>query len=99
MDRGYDWLLHSGGRRRRTEPDDLSRNYLNGSIPPEWGTLQLINLIVSSNYLTGDIPSTFSKPTALADLCISNNSLPELYQISSRTGQNLQNSLYDLHIN
>uniref|UniRef100_A0A0D3CVU0 non-specific serine/threonine protein kinase n=1 Tax=Brassica oleracea var. oleracea TaxID=109376 RepID=A0A0D3CVU0_BRAOL len=78
---------------------DLSRNYLNGSIPPEWGTLQLINLILSSNYLTGDIPSTFSKPTALTDLRISNNSLPELYQISSRTGQNLQNSLYDLHIN
>ncbi|KAF3519685.1 hypothetical protein DY000_02062149 [Brassica cretica] len=105
---------------------DLSRNYLNGSIPPEWGTLQLINLqllanrisgpipkevyllmmrlfslrsILSSNYLTGDIPSTFSKPTALTDLRVSNNSLPELYQISSRTGQNLQNSLYDLHIN
>ncbi|KAF2592214.1 hypothetical protein F2Q70_00044381 [Brassica cretica] len=46
---------------------DLSRNYLNGSIPPEWGTLQLINFILSSNYLTGDIPSTFSKPTALTD--------------------------------
>ncbi|PSR79074.1 Leucine-rich repeat receptor-like serine/threonine-protein kinase precursor [Actinidia chinensis var. chinensis] len=36
---------------------DLSRNYLNGTIPPEWASLPLVNIVVEFNLLSGAIPA------------------------------------------
>ncbi|KAJ4897968.1 putative leucine-rich repeat receptor-like serine/threonine-protein kinase [Raphanus sativus] len=47
---------------------------ISGKLPPELGNLQKIErILLSSNYLTGDIPSTFSKLTTLTDFRISDN--------------------------
>ncbi|RVW59339.1 putative leucine-rich repeat receptor-like serine/threonine-protein kinase [Vitis vinifera] len=54
---------------------DFTRNYLNGSIPPEWGTMQLVNMYAFSpsisligNRLTGSIPKELGNISTLANL-------------------------------
>ncbi|XP_052177422.1 probable leucine-rich repeat receptor-like serine/threonine-protein kinase At3g14840 [Diospyros lotus] len=57
---------------------DLSRNYLNGTIPPEWGTTQLINISLIVNRLTGSIPKELGNISALANLTVEFNQLSGL---------------------
>ncbi|GMY33863.1 probable leucine-rich repeat receptor-like serine/threonine-protein kinase At3g14840 isoform X4 [Fagus crenata] len=60
---------------------DLTRNYLNGTIPPEWGSMQLINISLLGNRLTGSIPKELGNITTLKSLVLEFNklsgSLPE----------------------
>ncbi|KAF8110466.1 hypothetical protein N665_0083s0030 [Sinapis alba] len=54
----------------------LVRLCISGKLPPELGNLPNIQrLLLSSNNLSGDIPSTFSKLTTLTDFRISDNQL------------------------
>ncbi|XP_062011661.1 probable leucine-rich repeat receptor-like serine/threonine-protein kinase At3g14840 isoform X2 [Rosa rugosa] len=53
---------------------DLSRNYLNGTIPPEWGALPLLNISLVGNRLTGSLPVELANITTLKSLAIDFNS-------------------------
>ncbi|CAL9016895.1 unnamed protein product [Prunus brigantina] len=57
------------------EEIDLTRNYLNGTIPREWGSLPLINISLLANRLTGSIPKEIGNITTLKSLDISMNYL------------------------
>ncbi|KAL2455596.1 putative leucine-rich repeat receptor-like serine/threonine-protein kinase [Forsythia ovata] len=55
---------------------DLSRNYLNGTIPPEWGTMeQLVNISLLGNRITGPIPGELANISTLTDLVLEYNQL------------------------
>ncbi|CAH2061543.1 unnamed protein product, partial [Thlaspi arvense] len=54
---------------------NLARNYLNGSIPPEWGALPLINITLLGNRLTGPIPKEFGNISTLRSLAVDSNQL------------------------
>ncbi|KAB2623557.1 leucine-rich repeat receptor-like serine/threonine-protein kinase [Pyrus ussuriensis x Pyrus communis] len=54
---------------------DLTRNYLSGTIPPEWSSLRLVNISLIGNRLTGPIPVEFANITTLKSLDLSSNSL------------------------
>ncbi|KAL1813019.1 hypothetical protein ACET3Z_023084 [Daucus carota] len=54
---------------------DLSRNYLNGSLPPEWGLSRLTNITLLGNRLTGTIPKEFGNITTLLELLLDHNQL------------------------
>nr|DAD37719.1 TPA_asm: hypothetical protein HUJ06_008360 [Nelumbo nucifera] len=54
---------------------DLSRNYLSGTIPPEWGAMKLTNISLMANRLTGPIPKEFGNITTLVDLTLEVNNL------------------------
>nr|XP_011460821.1 PREDICTED: probable leucine-rich repeat receptor-like serine/threonine-protein kinase At3g14840 isoform X1 [Fragaria vesca subsp. vesca] len=60
---------------------DLTRNYLNGTIPPKWGSLPLVTISLVGNRLTGSIPAELGNITTLESLAIDFNSfsgvLPE----------------------
>ncbi|CAN8307772.1 unnamed protein product [Cochlearia groenlandica] len=67
---------------------NLARNYLNGSIPPEWGALPLVNITLLGNRLTGSIPKEFGNIITLKSLVVENNQLsgvlpPELGGLSN----------------
>ncbi|XP_021834425.1 probable leucine-rich repeat receptor-like serine/threonine-protein kinase At3g14840 isoform X2 [Prunus avium] len=51
----------------------LSRNYLSGPIPPEWGSLPLVHISLVANRLTGSIPKEIGNITTLKSLDISMN--------------------------
>ncbi|RWR96278.1 putative leucine-rich repeat receptor-like serine/threonine-protein kinase [Cinnamomum micranthum f. kanehirae] len=53
---------------------DLARNYLNGTIPAEWGSIRLVNIIISSNAFLGQLPTSLANLTNLIDFRISDNS-------------------------
>ncbi|XP_062006857.1 probable leucine-rich repeat receptor-like serine/threonine-protein kinase At3g14840 [Rosa rugosa] len=53
---------------------DLTRNYLNGTIPPEWGSLPLVIIGLGANRLTGSIPVELGNITTLENLSIDFNS-------------------------
>ncbi|KAL4586016.1 hypothetical protein LXL04_010646 [Taraxacum kok-saghyz] len=52
---------------------DLSRNYLSGTIPPEWSSIRAINLSVMVNRLSGRIPTYLGDITSLVYLGLENN--------------------------
>ncbi|PSS05610.1 LRR receptor-like serine/threonine-protein kinase [Actinidia chinensis var. chinensis] len=52
---------------------DLSRNYFNGSIPTQWGTMRLTDLSLMGNQLSGPFPEVLTKITTLANLSIEGN--------------------------
>ncbi|KZV45825.1 putative leucine-rich repeat receptor-like serine/threonine-protein kinase [Dorcoceras hygrometricum] len=52
---------------------DLSRNYLNGSIPPEWGSTKLVHISLLGNRLTGSIPEQLANISMLTDLVLEAN--------------------------
>ncbi|RXH84058.1 hypothetical protein DVH24_026957 [Malus domestica] len=52
---------------------DLTRNYLSGTIPPEWSSLPLVNISLLGNRLTGSIPKELGDITTLKSLDISFN--------------------------
>ncbi|KAL2496547.1 putative leucine-rich repeat receptor-like serine/threonine-protein kinase [Forsythia ovata] len=55
---------------------DLSRNYLDGTIPPEWGTMeQLVNISLLGNRITGPIPGELANISTLTDLVLEYNQL------------------------
>ncbi|XP_077251090.1 putative LRR receptor-like serine/threonine-protein kinase At1g07650 isoform X2 [Tasmannia lanceolata] len=60
---------------------DLSRNFLNGTIPPQWGTMQLVNVSLLGNRLSGPIPKELGNITTLRSLNLEANrfsgSLPQ----------------------
>ncbi|XP_013587281.1 PREDICTED: probable leucine-rich repeat receptor-like serine/threonine-protein kinase At3g14840 isoform X2 [Brassica oleracea var. oleracea] len=64
---------------------ELSRNFLNGSIPPEWGALPLVNISVLGNRISGSIPKEIGNITTLISLIL------ELNQISGKLPQELGN--------
>ncbi|XP_062169467.1 probable leucine-rich repeat receptor-like serine/threonine-protein kinase At3g14840 isoform X2 [Alnus glutinosa] len=68
---------------------DLTRNYLNGSIPPGWGSsTQLVNISLLGNRLTGSIPKELANIPTLKNFTVEFNQLsgnlpPELGNMSS----------------
>ncbi|XP_050944114.1 probable leucine-rich repeat receptor-like serine/threonine-protein kinase At3g14840 isoform X1 [Cucumis melo] len=64
---------------------DLARNYLSGSIPPEWGLTKLVNLSVLGNQLTGPIPKEIGNISTLKELVL------EVNQFSGSLPQELGN--------
>uniref|UniRef100_A0A7N0TDZ6 non-specific serine/threonine protein kinase n=1 Tax=Kalanchoe fedtschenkoi TaxID=63787 RepID=A0A7N0TDZ6_KALFE len=67
---------------------DLSRNYLNGTIPPEWGSTNLVNISLIGNRLSGSIPKEIGNISTLSSLVLEINQLsgplpPELGNLPS----------------
>ncbi|KAK7324501.1 hypothetical protein VNO77_28101 [Canavalia gladiata] len=56
---------------------DLTRNYLNGTIPPQWGSMKLVNISLLGNRLTGSIPKELGNITTLKSLVLEFNQLSE----------------------
>ncbi|KAL4312993.1 hypothetical protein GQ457_01G003560 [Hibiscus cannabinus] len=54
---------------------DLTRNFLNGTIPPEWGSMQLVNISLLGNRLTGSIPKELGNISTLTSLTTEFNQL------------------------
>ncbi|KAL8507663.1 hypothetical protein ACS0TY_018269 [Phlomoides rotata] len=54
---------------------DLSRNYLNGTLPPEWGSSKLVKISLLGNRITGSIPKEFGNITTLQELVLEYNQL------------------------
>ncbi|BBG99737.1 Leucine-rich repeat transmembrane protein kinase [Prunus dulcis] len=52
---------------------DLSRNYLNGSIPSQWGTMRLVTLSLMGNRLSGPFPKVLTNITTLRNFIVSSN--------------------------
>ncbi|PHT55839.1 hypothetical protein CQW23_04325 [Capsicum baccatum] len=52
---------------------DLNRNYLNGTIPPEWASTKLEAMIISNNRLSGPIPKYIGNMTSLVTLSFESN--------------------------
>ncbi|XP_031120662.1 probable leucine-rich repeat receptor-like serine/threonine-protein kinase At3g14840 isoform X1 [Ipomoea triloba] len=70
---------------------DFTRNYLSGTIPPEWASAKFENLTLTVNRLSGPIPTYLGNITSLVYLSLENNMFngtvpPELGKLS-----NLQN--------
>nr|XP_027126994.1 probable leucine-rich repeat receptor-like serine/threonine-protein kinase At3g14840 isoform X1 [Coffea arabica] len=66
---------------------DVTRNYLSGSIPPIWGTMQLVNISLNGNRISGTIPKELGNISTLANLTLDFNQLsgtipPELGNLS-----------------
>ncbi|KAL3733940.1 hypothetical protein ACJRO7_023316 [Eucalyptus globulus] len=66
---------------------DVTRNYLNGTIPKEWGSTKLRNISVLGNRLTGPIPKELGNISTLEVLVVEINQLsgplpPELGNLS-----------------
>ncbi|KAL2331306.1 hypothetical protein Fmac_018887 [Flemingia macrophylla] len=69
------------------EEIDLTRNYLNGTIPSEWGSSKLRIISLLGNRLTGEIPKEIGNITTLESLVLEFNQLygdlpPELGNLS-----------------
>ncbi|KAF1898071.1 hypothetical protein Lal_00032835 [Lupinus albus] len=47
---------------------DLSRNYLSGSIPKEWGSTKLVNISLLGNRITDSIPREIANISTLRSL-------------------------------
>ncbi|XP_057457765.1 probable leucine-rich repeat receptor-like serine/threonine-protein kinase At3g14840 [Lotus japonicus] len=54
---------------------DLTLNYLNGTIPKQWATLNLVNISFYGNRLSGTVPEEFGKITSLKSLVLEFNQL------------------------
>ncbi|XP_014523069.2 probable leucine-rich repeat receptor-like serine/threonine-protein kinase At3g14840 isoform X3 [Vigna radiata var. radiata] len=52
---------------------DLTRNYLNGTIPKEWGSTKLVTISLLGNRLTGEIPTEITNISTLLDLNLEAN--------------------------
>ncbi|XP_038689995.1 probable leucine-rich repeat receptor-like serine/threonine-protein kinase At3g14840 [Tripterygium wilfordii] len=49
---------------------DLTRNYLNGTIPKEWGSTKLVTISLLGNPLTGPIPKEIGNISTLTSLVV-----------------------------
>ncbi|KAM4092769.1 hypothetical protein ACB094_06G065700 [Castanea mollissima] len=54
---------------------DVTRNYLNGTIPPKWGPTRLVNISLIGNRLTGSIPKELGNISTLKSLTLEFNML------------------------
>ncbi|CAL0303723.1 unnamed protein product [Lupinus luteus] len=54
---------------------DLTLNYLNGTIPRQWGSLNLVNISFLGNRVTGSIPKELGNITTLKSLVLEFNQL------------------------
>ncbi|CAN6443561.1 unnamed protein product [Victoria cruziana] len=54
---------------------DVSRNYLNGTIPTNWGSLQLVTLVFMNNRISGRIPKELGNISTLQRLVVEANQL------------------------
>ncbi|XP_068641163.1 probable leucine-rich repeat receptor-like serine/threonine-protein kinase At3g14840 [Aristolochia californica] len=54
---------------------DFTRNFLNGTIPPEWGSLLLVNVSLLGNRLSGSLPKQIGNITTLRNLTLESNQL------------------------
>ncbi|TYI03500.1 hypothetical protein ES332_A11G343800v1 [Gossypium tomentosum] len=54
---------------------DLTRNYLSGPIPPEWGSMRLVSISLLGNRLTGSISGELANLRNLTSLILENNDL------------------------
>lgn len=54
---------------------DLSNNYLNGTIPPQWGSMNLVNISLIGNRLTGSIPKELGNISTVQKLILKFNQL------------------------
>ncbi|KAK2368189.1 putative leucine-rich repeat receptor serine/threonine-protein kinase [Trifolium repens] len=53
---------------------DLTNNYLNGTIPPQWGSMiNLVNMILKFNQLSGNLPPELGNLHQLERLLLSSN--------------------------
>ncbi|KAI4333479.1 hypothetical protein L6164_018285 [Bauhinia variegata] len=52
---------------------DVVRNYLNGTIPTEWGSMNLVNISLLGNRLSGPIPIELGNITTLKSLVLESN--------------------------
>ncbi|XP_019198520.1 PREDICTED: probable LRR receptor-like serine/threonine-protein kinase At1g07650 [Ipomoea nil] len=52
---------------------DLARNYLSGTIPPEWASMKLEFISLTVNRLSGPIPKYLGNITSLTYLSLENN--------------------------
>ncbi|KAF6173362.1 hypothetical protein GIB67_027057 [Kingdonia uniflora] len=52
---------------------DLTRNYLDGTLPTEWGSTKLLNISVQGNRLYGQIPKEFANISTLEDFNLESN--------------------------
>ncbi|XP_010247771.1 PREDICTED: probable leucine-rich repeat receptor-like serine/threonine-protein kinase At3g14840 [Nelumbo nucifera] len=52
---------------------DFTRNYLNGTIPPEWGSTKLEIISLQANRLSGSIPKELGNITTLQQLVLDHN--------------------------
>ncbi|CAI9088849.1 OLC1v1023293C1 [Oldenlandia corymbosa var. corymbosa] len=67
---------------------DLTRNYLNGTIPREWGSMKLVNISILGNRISGPIPKELGNISTLANLTLEHNQLsgtipPDLGNLSN----------------
>ncbi|KAI3985170.1 hypothetical protein MKX01_014529, partial [Papaver californicum] len=54
---------------------NLDRNYLNGSIPKEWGSMKLVDISLVGNRLSGPVPEEIGNITTLKELVLDFNQL------------------------
>ncbi|KAL1202421.1 putative leucine-rich repeat receptor-like serine/threonine-protein kinase [Cardamine amara subsp. amara] len=54
---------------------DLTRNYLNGSLPPEWAALPLISISLLGNRITGRIPKEYGSFQNLSSIVLEYNQI------------------------
>ncbi|XP_060194552.1 probable LRR receptor-like serine/threonine-protein kinase At1g07650 isoform X2 [Lycium barbarum] len=52
---------------------DLNRNYLSGTIPPEWAATKLEFMVISNNRLSGPIPKYIGNMTSLTIMSLETN--------------------------
>ncbi|GKU92742.1 hypothetical protein SLEP1_g6430 [Rubroshorea leprosula] len=57
---------------------DLSLNYLSGTIPAEWGSMQLVKISLDANHLTGSIPKEIGNISTLQYFTVEFNQLSGL---------------------
>ncbi|KAG8364767.1 hypothetical protein BUALT_Bualt18G0033000 [Buddleja alternifolia] len=60
-------------RLRHLKSLDLSRNYLNGSIPLQWAKLNLVDVSFMGNRLSGPFPKVITRITTLVNLSLEGN--------------------------
>ncbi|KAK9150682.1 hypothetical protein Syun_008991 [Stephania yunnanensis] len=78
---------------------DLSRNYLNGSLPPQWNFTQLKYISLFANRLSGGIPKEWEKMSNLTYLSLENNQLngsvpPELGNLLKLESLTLSSNIF-----
>ncbi|PIN04552.1 Serine/threonine protein kinase [Handroanthus impetiginosus] len=54
---------------------DLGRNYLSGTIPPEWGSMKLVHISLLGNRVTGSLPKELANISTLSSLVLEYNQL------------------------
>ncbi|KAL3733923.1 hypothetical protein ACJRO7_023299 [Eucalyptus globulus] len=52
---------------------DVTRNYLSGTIPKEWGSTKLVNIVVEINQLSGAVPPELGNLSQLHQLHLTSN--------------------------